>query len=76
MTPERFEKTLNTAISNCANDLARKKTLIRIKRNLPEYPVVALMEAESHGGFSKEFITMLKEAYDVRPFEDVTYKEI
>ena len=74
ITPERFEKTLNTAIQNCTTDLLRKKTLVRIKGNLPDYPVMALMEAEHYGKFSKDFILMLKDAYDIKPFMDVTYK--
>ena len=76
ITPERFEKTLNTAIANCGTDVFRKRTLIRIKENLPDYPVVALLEAEHYGQFSKDFVSMLKEAYDIKPFMDVNYKPI
>jgi len=76
ITPERFEKTLHTAIANCDDDIIKKKTLRRIRDNLPEYPIVALMEAEHYGKFSPDFISMLKEAYDVKPFMDVTYKGI
>lgn len=76
ITPERFEKTLNTAIGSCGDDLLRKKTLIRIKNNLPSFPVMAVMEAESYGKFTKDFLHMLREAYDVKPFMDVKYKEI
>jgi len=76
ITPERFEKTLNTAIANCGSDFLKKKILLRIKQNLPDYPVMALMEAEHYGKFSKDFIRMLKEAYDVKPFMDVIYKPI
>lgn len=76
ITPSRFEKTLETAIANCGDDVERKKTLIRINNNLPEYPVMALLEAESYGKFSKDFIFMLKEAYEIRSFMDVKYKKI
>ena len=74
ITPERFEKTLKTAIANCGSDYIKKKTLIRIQENLPEYPIMALMEAEFYGSFSETFVSMLKEAYDIRPFMDVKYK--
>ena len=76
ITPERFEKTLQTAIQNCSTDLARRKTLTTIKGNLPDYPVMALMEAEHYGKFSKDFVSMLKDAYDIKPFMDVIYKPI
>jgi len=49
---------------------------MRIKENLPDYPVMALMEAEVYEDFSESFIKMLKEAYDIRPFKDVKYKGI
>jgi hypothetical protein len=75
LTPERFEKTLKTAIQNCDSDDSRKKALLSIKTNLPKYPVMALLEAETYGRFSKEFVAMLKEAYDIRPFMDVVYKK-
>ena len=77
ITPDRFEKTLQTAINNCGSkDLARKKVLLNIQENLPDYPVLAYMEAESYGKFNKDFISMLKDAYDVKPFMDVKYKPI
>ena len=76
ITPERFEKTLNTAIANCGNDVLKQKTLVRIKENLPSFPVMAMLEAESYGKFSKEFMEMLRESYDIKPFMDVKYKEI
>ncbi len=76
ITPERFEKTLNTAIANCGDDIIKKKTLRRIKNNLPDFPVMAMMEAENYGEFNKEFVEMLREAYDIKPFMDVKYKEL
>ena len=76
ITPERFEKTLQKAIDSCSVDVLKKKVLIRIKNNLPDYPVMALMEAENYGKLSKEFISMLKSAYDIKPFMDVNYKAI
>ena len=76
ITPERFQRTMETAIKNCGNDVLKRRTLIRIKENLPEYPVMALMEAENYGKFSEKFITMLSQAYDIRPFKDVNYKGI
>lgn len=75
ITPARFEKTLETAIANCGKDAIKRKTLIRIKNNLPDYPVMALLEAEGYAKFSSEFIFMLKEAYEIRSFMDVTYKK-
>tara|TARA_R100001509_G_scaffold158419_1_gene123581 strand:+ start:319 stop:627 length:309 start_codon:yes stop_codon:yes gene_type:complete len=75
ITPDRFQVTLEKAIANCADSM-KKKALIKIKENLPEYPVVALMEAEHYGKFSKEFISTLKQAYDIKPFMDVVYKPI
>ena len=76
ITPQRFEKTLRTAIANCDNDIIKQKALRRIKENLPDYPVVALMEADNYGKFNKSFTSMLKEAYDIKPFMDVTYRGI
>ena len=76
ITPERFEKTLETAIQNCKTDLLRRKTLIRIKGNLPDYPVMAILEAEHYGQFSKSFTKMLRDAYDVKPFMDVQYRGV
>tara|TARA_Y100001938_G_C8001798_1_gene385121 strand:+ start:462 stop:692 length:231 start_codon:yes stop_codon:yes gene_type:complete len=76
MTPERFEKTLNTAIANCGGDLLKQKALIRVKENLPEYPVMAILEAEHYGKFTKEFMSMLRLAYDIKPFVDANYKPI
>ena len=76
ITPQRFEKTLATAINNCENDTLKRKALIRIKENLPEYPVMALLEAEAYEKFSKEFVDMLKAAYDIKAFMDVMYKKI
>ena len=76
ITPERFERTLEKAIVNCGPDIERQKTLSRIKNNLPDYPVMALLEAENYGQFSSSFVKMLKEAYDVKPFMDVKYRGI
>ena len=56
--------------------MLKKRALVRIKYNLPDYPVVALMEAEDYGKFSKDFVDMLKNAYDIKPFMDVEYKSI
>ena len=76
ITPDRFEQTLKKAINNCGVDIVKKKVLLNIVQNLPDYPVVALMEAEEYGQFSKDFINMLKEAYDIKPFMDVKYKGV
>jgi hypothetical protein len=75
ITPERFEKTLDKAIASCGPDYFRKKTLSNIKDNLPDYPIMALLEAEHYGQFSKDFMRMLKSAYDIKPFMDVKYKK-
>ncbi len=75
ITPERFGKTLATAITDC-KDPAKKSALRRIKANLPDYPVMALLEAEFYGELSGEFVKMLRIAFDIRPFRDVKYKEI
>jgi hypothetical protein len=76
ITPDRFKKTIEQAIKNCdlTSDYERKGALTRIKENLPSFPVVAMMEAEQYGKFSKEFIKMLRDAYDIKPFMDVKYK--
>jgi len=76
ITPERFEKTLDKAIAACGPDYLRKKTLLSIKGNLPDYPVMAYLEAENYGQFTSSFVDMMKEAYDIKPFMDVKYKEI
>ena len=76
ITPDRFKITIERAIKNCdvTNDYEKKGALTRVKENLPDYPVMALLEAEHYGGFKKEFIQMLKDAYDIRTFKDVKYK--
>ena len=78
MTPERFQKTIDTAIKNCnvVSDGKRKQALITVKNNLPDYPVMALLEAEHYGGFTTDFIEMLRDAYHIKPFKDVNYKGI
>ena len=76
ITPDRFQRTIETAIKNCGKDVLKRRALMRIKENLPDYPVMALMEAEVYEDFSESFIKMLKEAYDIRPFKDVKYKGI
>jgi len=78
ITPERFKKTLDIAIKNCKvpKDSRKKRALMRIQENLPDYPVVALMEAEFYGGLGAEFITMLQKAFNIRPFKDVEYKKM
>jgi len=75
ITPARFEATLNKAIKGC-DDFFKKKTLQAIRDFLPKYPIMALLEAEHYGGFSKDFVIMLTEAYEIRPFMDVKYKGI
>jgi len=74
ITPERFEATLNKAINNCGPDSERKRTLLRVKENLPDYAIMAVLEAENYGKFSKEFVNMLRSAYDLKPFMDVNYR--
>lgn len=75
ITPERFEATLNKAINSC-EDYFKKKTLVTIKGFLPKYPLMALLEAEHYGKFSKDFILMLQQAYNIKPFMDVEYRGI
>ena len=70
-----FEKVLMTAIKSCENDI-KKSVLLKIKKNLPDYPVMACLEAEAYGQFGKEFVEMIKSAYDVKTFMDVKYREI
>lgn len=76
ITPDRFEITVEKAIKSCTHDAERKRVLLEIKNNLPEYPIMALMEAEHYGEFSKDFMSMLKRAYDIKPFMDVKYKNV
>ena len=65
------------AITNCKNP-TKKSALKRIKNNLPDYPVMAMMEAESVSGkgavLSEDFIRMLRDAFDIKPFMDVKYR--
>jgi hypothetical protein len=78
ITPDRFQTTIETAIKNCviAGDGQRKHALKEIANNLPDYPIMALLEAEHYGGFTKDFIEMMKDAYQIKPFKDVDYKGI
>ena len=73
ITPARFEQILKTAISGCKGDSERLKALKRIQSNLPDYPVMALLEAEYYGRFKGNFTDMLIKAYKIRPFQDVKY---
>ena len=75
ITPARFESVLKTAISGCKGESEKKKALQRIQSNLPDYPVMALLEAEYYGRFKDNFIEMLKKAYKIRPFQDVKYNK-
>ena len=75
ITPDRFYKTLEKAITSCTDPI-KKKALRNIKSNLPDYPVMALLEAEFYGGLGQDFIKMLKEAFDIKPFMDVKYRDI
>ncbi|MHC4264356.1 MAG: hypothetical protein ACYSUK_00270 [Planctomycetota bacterium] len=73
MTPEKFLTSLDRAIKQC-KDQVKTEGLQRVRDNLPDYPVVAKMEAEAIG-LSEKFIEMLVAAYDVKPFIDVAYKK-
>ena len=35
---------------------------------------MAVLEAENYGKFSKDFVNMLRNAYDLKPFMDVNYR--
>jgi hypothetical protein len=74
ITPERFEATLEKALKNCGPDSERKRVLRRVQSNLPNYPIMAVLEAENYGKFSIEFVSMLRNAYDLKPFMDVKYR--
>ena len=77
MTPKRFMSSLDKAIRKAGADNKTKKEagLKAVRLNLPDYPVLAVMEAEA-AKLNKKFIEMLYETFDVKPFMDVSYKTI
>lgn len=77
MTPDRFIAALDKAIRECdaKKDRPRLEKLKAVRHHLPEYPVMALMEAEGYG-LADDFVGMLQQAFDVKPFMDVSYKKV
>ena len=77
MTPKRFISSLDKAIRKAGLDEKKKKEagLKAVRLNLPDYPVLAVMEAEA-AKLNKKFIEMLYETFDVKPFMDVSYNTI
>jgi hypothetical protein len=74
LTPERFESSIQKAINKCkrSGDNNRLEDLTSVKSFLPDYPVMAVMEAEARN-LNKDFISMLRQSFGVRGFEDRNY---
>ena len=77
MTPKRFISSLDKAIRKAVLDEKKKKEagLKAVRQNLPDYPVLAVMEAEA-AELNKKFIEMLYQTFDIKPFMDVSYNTI
>jgi hypothetical protein len=77
MTPEKFIASMDKAIKECEvkKDSPRLAKLKIIRSNLPDYPAMAVLEAEALG-MGEKFTTMLQQAFDVKPFMDVCYKKV
>tara|TARA_R110002020_G_scaffold441486_1_gene652292 strand:+ start:339 stop:659 length:321 start_codon:yes stop_codon:yes gene_type:complete len=77
MTPKRFISSLDKAIRKASLDKKKKKEdgLRAVRLNLPDYPVLAAMEAEA-SKLNKKFIEMLYQTFDIKPFMDVSYNAI
>tara|TARA_Y100000310_G_scaffold129338_1_gene128481 strand:- start:67 stop:384 length:318 start_codon:yes stop_codon:yes gene_type:complete len=77
MTPKRFISSLDKAIRKAGLDEKKKKEagLKAVRLNLPDYPVLAAMEADA-AGLNKKFIEMLYQTFDIKPFMDVSYNTI
>jgi hypothetical protein len=46
-----------------------KEDLVAVHKLLPEYPVMAALEAEARG-MRRDFIRFIRESFDVRPLQE------
>ena len=75
MNPTKLETSIDRAIKDCLKgDKQLGKKLAVIRSFLPEYPIIAILEAE-HLGLNQNLILLIRDTYGVLPFGDVKYKE-
>ena len=74
LTPEKFLKAIDKAIRECKHENKKEKlaALEAVKSFLPEYPVMALLEAEARN-LNPKFVRMLQQSFGVRAFADQKY---
>lgn len=68
---EKFLNTLDKAIKDCArnkNNKKLEKDLRAIRDFLPDYPVMAVLEAEVRG-MKDDFVIMLSDSFKILPFK-------
>lgn len=74
LTPEKFLKAIEKAIRECKHEQKKDKlaALEAVQSFLPEYPVMALLEAEAHN-LNPKFVSMMQHSFAVRTFADRKY---
>ena len=74
LTPERFLTAIDKAIKECKRENKQQKleALLAVKSFLPEYPVMAFLEAEGRN-LNPKFVSMLQSSFGVREFRDQNY---
>jgi len=77
ITAKGFMSSLDKAIelADKKDNKIKANELRLVRANLPEYPVMAVMEAEAVE-MSAKFIEMIEQAFDVKPFMDANYKKV
>jgi hypothetical protein len=77
VTEERLMASLKRAVADAKKDkkwdFANKIEIIL--SYLPEYPVMAILEAEEMG-LNENLILMIRDSFNVRPFMDAEYKSV
>jgi len=68
---KKFMDHLKQAIKQASvgNRKSLKEDLVAIHELLPEYPVMAALEAEARG-MRRDFIGFIRESFDVRPLRE------
>lgn len=68
---DAIKKTINDAKKKGETELAGKLQIVL--SHLPEYPVMAVLEAE-YLGMNNSLILMIRDSFEILPFGDQNYK--
>ena len=68
---QRFMSSLTNAIKQAKRGKRQQleEDLIAVKSLLPEYPVMAMLEAEARG-LRRDFMTFIMDTFDIRPLHE------